>query len=953
MTRHRARRGRADAFIQNLDPFQELPQLLDPYLPKWIPFLSDTYLQLLQTRGRRSKQLHDRSNLLISAEFAVCKLLYTFCKIRGEKVIVRFLNVEAKHLELLVTAIEDADVPDGESETGGWQWEQRYIVLLWLSHLLLAPFDLSTISSVDVEDMVVPDIPNLGWPKAMPGIAVRAIALGVRYLASPGRERDAAKALMVRISMRRDMQQLGLLDSLVKWALNSLGPGALETNQTAYFYLGVLSFIAGALRSASDTSDMTRFLHDIFATVISISSGDTQLSKSIIPLALARKMILKIMRAVVVSLLRQPSRSIADDEATETAIGHLLESVADNDTPVRFAASKALSIITLTLDPEMAGQVVEAVLEALNRNVLWTNASPDLNAKPVRDLSAVNHLEWHGLILTLSHLLYRRSPPAAQLADIVHALLIGLAFEQRSTSGTTVGANVRDAACFGIWAIARRYTTEELLAVPTGSVVAARTHPEGSSILQVLATELVTTACLDPAGNIRRGSSAALQELIGRHPDTVEQGIWVVQKVDYHAVARRSRALEEVALGATSLSARYGEAVLDGILGWRGIGDADASSRRDSARAFGALTAELASSTPDAEERLQNAARNIGNSLVLLADRQVEEHHGFLLCYASLIEQLPSLMLDGGFGNELADLIIRSVTVILRDIDDVNFRRPELVAEGASGLVVALAPLLQALIMNNFDKQWSTIGHLRAFSNCDGITTIATALDHDRTQKLVVDEFVSAAGKVIPAWLSKPELQTTESVSEAAMSLLIFSHPRERRELLETWTNVVRSKPTSRAAAEYGIGFLQALAIAQPLANSLGTAEPGTDIVCQAFLERWGIDNHVETRVAVLQSLARSRMLQERSDMFTAMLVDGLNDYTTDARGDIGSHVRVQALRAVQRLWQEGKTGPVDGKVLSESLATILRNVLRLAAEKLDRIRPEAQQALALLFRDE
>ena len=58
----------------------------------------------------------------------------------------------------------------------------------------------------------------------------------------------------------------------------------------------------------------------------------------------------------------------------------------------------------------------------------------------------------------------------------------------------------------------------------------------------------------------------------GRHPDTVEKGIWVVQKVDYHAVARRSRALEEVALGVTLLSSQYGEAIAGPRVGGPGRG---------------------------------------------------------------------------------------------------------------------------------------------------------------------------------------------------------------------------------------------------------------------------------------------------------------------------------------------------------------------------------------------
>ena len=146
-----------------------------------------------------------------------------------------------------------------------------------------------------------------------------------------------------------------------------------------------------------------------------------------------------------------------------------------------------------------------------------------------------------------------RSIPSSSLAPVLAALRLALSFEKRSaTSATSTGTNVRDAANFGIWALARRYTSAELQAI---NLISA----DGLSLpaLQTLATDLVVAASLDPAGNVRRGSSAALQELIGRNPDTIAEGIQVVQVVDYHAIALRSRAVEEVAIGAASLSDEY------------------------------------------------------------------------------------------------------------------------------------------------------------------------------------------------------------------------------------------------------------------------------------------------------------------------------------------------------------------------------------------------------------
>ncbi|RBQ78416.1 hypothetical protein FVER14953_06370 [Fusarium verticillioides] len=928
-----------------LDPFQELPQLLDPYLPKWIPLLAEAFLKHLQTRYR-GKTLSSRSKLLVSVEFAICKIIYTFCKIRGEKVIVRFLNVEAKYLELLLSAIEESEQTSLDDVTlGKWSWEERYVVLLWLSHLLLAPFDLSTISSVDLQDVTVPEIPGLVWPENLPAITVRVIPLAIKYLGTPGKERDAAKALLVRMSIRRDMQQLGVLKSLINWSLASLRLKKDQTLQKTYFYLGVLSFLAGVLRASSDTSDMNPYLSTIFYAIHEISTGENALSKAIVSLALARKMILKVIRSVVVLRLRQTPQDMTSTELTETAIGYLLESVSDNDTPVRFAASKSLSIITLKLDPDMASQVVEAVLESLNRNVLWTKPA---GGKPVRDLSAVNNLEWHGLMLTLSHLLYRRSPPTEQLSDIIHALLLGLSFEQRSMSGGSVGTNVRDAACFGIWALARRYASSELLAIPTHSVFAAKAHPATSSILQVLATELVVTASLDPAGNIRRGASAALQELVGRHPDTVEQGIWVVQTVDYHAVARRSRAIEEVAVNATRLASQYGEAIIDTLLGWRGIGDLDAASRRISGAAFGVLTYELSDTkSGDSLARFKSIIQLLTDRLKTLQPRQVEERHGLLLCFASVLNKFPALFSPSAEKNNLVliDEILSTVSGTLENLQSTAYRKPELLAEAASRLVVSALPVLQVSVLGADSQQALCPGQeLLHPGNVSGYLGLVFALDScDQDRSAMVARLISALRAIIPTWLNRSEQETIKPTAAASLVLLILSKPIDREALLSGWVETVQRRPTSRTSV-HGTGYFSALTVAQPLVSS------PEDVACQAILERWTWDSEVETRVAILQSLAQSNVLHNKPLIFLQLIAEGLNDYTTNARGDVGSHVRVHALRAVKTLWHQLDDTIVQGEWEEASVQALFFSVLRLAAEKLDRVRPEAQAAVALVL---
>jgi hypothetical protein len=886
---------------------------------------------------------------------AISKLLYTFCKIRGEKVVVRFLSNEARYLEVLLSALEEgertiASPPglDGGSfgsdhgqvvKRGGWAWEERYVALLWLSHLMLAPFDLSTISSLEeVDDQEdegkVKGVEGLQLPAGLPSITTRILPLAVKYLASPGKERDASKALLVRISMRRDMQQMGVLDALVRWALAALRPqdGA---ERTPYHYIGVLSFLAGVLGASADTSDMDSYLTMIFRAVHSIAA-EGEKTKGVLSSALARKTMIKVIRAIAVLILRNP-QGMEGMEIVETTIGFLLESLADNDTPVRFAASKALSIITLKLDEDMASQVVEAVLESLNRNVLRVKAPGDV-ATPRKDLSMVDPLEWHGLMLTLSHLLYRRSPPAENLADIVQALLMGLSFERRSTSGSSTGGNVRDAACFGIWALARRYTTPELLAVPTAALTTDISS--GASILQIIATALVAAACLDPSGNIRRGSSAALQELIGRHPDTVEKGIWVVQTVDYHAVALRSRALQNVALGVTKLSGQYGEAILDALLGWRGVGDVDPVSRRAAGTSYGMITADLASTDANPVQRLTQSVSLILDRIKSLEHRQVEERHGLFFSFAAVLDALPGVAREKDATlDHFVQLSMDALLGILKDCDTKTYRKPELIAEAASRLIISSFPVLQAATSASANL---LPGHSLMSKTGDDLAQLVTSIG-TRTEKL--STFVALVRSNLQKWLVWPDLDIISAASEAAVGLMIFCSSTERDETIRGWAEAARERQSSKTRTTSG--HFSALAAVYPMASTLALEEDKT-LICDAITERWRNDVWTDTRACIVQSLTGSDLLKQNTHVFLELVAEGLDDYTTTAQGDVGSHVRFQAIRATKSVWETLDEDSGDNGSLVKGL--FLR-ILRLAAEKLDRVRAEAQAALAVVLK--
>lgn len=643
---------------------------------------------------------------------AICRLLYTFCKVRGVKVISRFLNNEPKYLDPMLRAFIEwdalaVDEPYGENPRQ-LIWEERYVMLIWLSHLLLAPFDLTSLSS---DDIPVP-FDNLGQirplPVHAPMVAKSLLSVTLKYVNVPGKEREAATLVLARLILRRDMQALGLLTNLTEWAFAVLNPGKGEELPSVYTCIGVLSFL-GRLGASGQVDEFAPLIVPIFERTLHIARERTGVSEIISSSALARKIIIKILRTMTVmalSLSEKPKCPISEDKVSsilEDSIDHFLVSLADKDTPVRFAASKALSIVTLKLDPDMASEVIEAVTGSLEENILYEKPDGTIvapfEARKIglhllkRNLNAVDAQRWQGLILTLGHLLFRRAPPTHQLPHVLQPLISGLDFEQRSSTGSSVGTGVRDASCFGIWAISRKYTTQELLSLNT-QTISTPSRQDEKSILQMLATELVCAACMDPSGNIRRGASAALQELIGRHPNTIAEGISLVQVVDYHAVARRSRAMIDVAKATAALSHRYWSPLVESLLGWRGIGSPDAESRRQAAKAIGDL------SMHDSYRTISGVLHRLRHKLSTLPHGDVEARHGCLLSIAATVdafnvhkaaskEQSEAVLVAQQI-TELWDIFSSSVGPTKDDLT-LQISRPELTAEASSRLIYSLS----------------------------------------------------------------------------------------------------------------------------------------------------------------------------------------------------------------------------------------------------------------------
>lgn len=663
--------------------------------------------------------------------------------------------------------------------------------------------------------------------------------------------------------------------------------------------------------------------------------------------AVARKLFVKIFRNIAILCLQASPEGVDTTSIVEDTIGIFLETLADGDTPVRFAASKALSMVTLKLDPNMAAEIVEAILDSLNEDVLLESSR--------RDLSAVNPLKWHGLTLTLSHLLYRRAVSTEQLPQILNALLLALTFEQRSATGAAIGTNVRDAANFGIWAIARRYTTDELQKVDLAEISAVQDSRYNVSITQMLATELIQCACLDPAGNIRRGSSAVLQELVGRHPDTIKEGIPMIQIVDFHAVGLRRRAVTDVAFEATKFSPMYWDALFNGLLGWRGIGAVDETSRVATAHAIGKL------STTQNFETVYKMLVTMRKQIKQLAPRQVEEKHGLMLAVAAVLTQEQYRNGSAKQGARSAEFEMGNKIVGRSNEDtyrleefwsilqeDVKLKEKDFTSPSLRPGLTATAwlKLFRALLTMRPTASGipARIESMQQFNLClgrgeesvlaeipDAVTAFTAAISADDRDLLV------------KSWLSYLTTGTKMNHARSAGRVLALGATlgfwaeqlADGLQMLDTLT----SRCTMEASVEERVDALKSL-----------------KLVVQGIHDR---QSRGSTLLANSSNSVPSATYKFMLSIAHAALYS-LNDYTVDDRGDTGSLVRLEALDLVEAAsvkpmyfgWQQSSSLTSQDAEIAVIRLQLTNTTTRLSLERLDKVRARAWRHGARVIED-
>ncbi|GAM85093.1 hypothetical protein ANO11243_030960 [Dothideomycetidae sp. 11243] len=735
-------------------------------------------------------------------------------------------------------------------------------------------------------------------PAGCPLIVLRIVAVATSSLGSLTRLHQAAAKVLVRLLNRPDAQSLQLHEAIIPQACKLIEAG-FETRHVNQKAVGYLRLLVGIVATCGDNSNSV-FLPSIWTVAstlfdrLFVESGDSS--------AVNRKLIVKLLQNISLLCLQPGSANVTfleQEGAVEGVIDMLLQSLNDRDTQVRFAAAKALGAIISRLDRALASQVIDAVVSMFGIDSSVSGL----------DFSFEEPHRWHGLTLSLAHTLFGRSVLAQQLPSLIEALLLALNFEKRAVTGNSLGTNVRDSACFAIWSLSRRYTTTELLAVDMRTSTLVDGRPQQLNFVQFVALQLMVAACLDPIGNVRRGCSAALQELIGRHPDEVQLGISLVQIIDYQSVGLRHRAMVDLVHRAATLNEMYWHEFLANLQGWRGIGSPDLASRQSAAESIGRLSAM----GPDT--LLEKTLQSLGSFITQSGQNKVESQQGALLALCAVAEQKLGGQEDRKSQANLS-CILDQLGLLSDRVCELDFT----IRAGRADLPSAVARFCTTLCkLSALDRR----------GNSDQGRNIKDSL------KTMIERLLMRSEKSLLVLIPNMTQAVVAFQSKHSSAKPILNSD----EMLQALANDGQ-KPIVQGAA-------RAIALATLLEGSPMPAKILSGI--SGLMRATVIDWRVLALRAMLLVLQHSEQARNDDSMLRDIIqavLQGLADYTITERGDVGSLARYQALACVEELWRQGLH--TQGFEVDNELHG---NVLKLSLEKLDRVRRRAWQVMSIKAR--
>ncbi|KAL4336004.1 hypothetical protein GQ457_07G015330 [Hibiscus cannabinus] len=836
-----------------MDKYQEQGQLLEPYLESMVS-------PLMFIIRSKTIELGIGSDEILQIINPISIIIYSLVTVSGYKAVIKFFPHQVSDLELAVSLLEKchntASVTSLRQESTG-EMEAKCVMLLWLSILVLVPFDISS-----VDTSIVNSSGCTGEDELAP-LVLRIIGFSKDYLSNAGPMRTVAGLVLSKLLTRPDMPKA--LSSFIEWTHEVLLSTADDV--VSHFQLiGVVEALAAIFKAGS-----RKVLVDVVPTIwndvsVLIKSGSASRSP------LLRKYLVKLTQRMGLTCLphRLPTwryvgrtSSLGDNitssasnknnqlnhdvipgnreseehsncpededmdvpEIVEEVIEVLLSGLKDTDTVVRWSAAKGIGRVTSRLTSGLSEEVLSSVLE------LFAPGEGDGS--------------WHGGCLALAELARRGLLLPSSLPKVVPVVIKALHYDVRR-GPHSVGSHVRDAAAYVCWAFGRAYH-----------------HTDMRNVLEQLAPHLLSVACYDREVNCRRAAAAAFQENVGRQGN-YPHGIDIVNTADYFSLSSRTNSYIHVAICISQYEG-YLHPFVDELLHGK-ICHWDKSLRELAAEALSALVRYDAAYFADfVLEKL----------IPFTLSSDLCTRHGATLAAGELVLALHLC------GYDLPSDKQRQVSGIVPAIEKARLYR----GKGGEIMRAAVSRFIECISFSRLPMPEKVKRSL--------IDTLNENMRHPNSQ--IQTAAVKALKHFVQAYLVATD-------NKGAVSNNITS--KYLQLLKDANVAVRRGSAMALGILPYEMLANQWREVILKLCSSCAIEDNPEDRDAEARV------NSVKGLVSVCQTLTQERESSDIDDMSLFHLIKNevmvslfkaLDDYSVDNRGDVGSWVREAAMEGLER----------------------------------------------------
>uniref|UniRef100_A0A8D0CXB9 Tubulin-specific chaperone D n=1 Tax=Sander lucioperca TaxID=283035 RepID=A0A8D0CXB9_SANLU len=806
------------------------------------------------------------------------KFLYIICKVRGYKIFMQLFPHEVADVQPVLDLLSRQDPKDSET------WETRYMLLLWLSMTCLIPFDLYRLDGHLESD----------GGKAREPTMDRILAIAKSYLLVCDSPRDAASVLVSKFMTRPDVKQKRLGDFL-DWSLTTISQTSDQSVRDIMVLDGALQSLAKLFKHGK-RDDLLQYAPTILQCL-----EQKNLSES--SQAMLRKLGVKLIQRLGLTFLKPRLATWRYQRGSRSLAANL--SMSQSTT---VAATPDVETQKLEEDydiPEELETVIEHLLVGLKDKetiVRWSAAKgigrvtgrlpkelADEVVGSVLDCFSFQETDnaWHGGCLALAELGRRGLLLPSRLTDVVPLIVKSLTYDEKR-GACSVGSNVRDSACYVCWSFARAYEPEEL-----------------EPFVTQIASALLITAVFDRNVNCRRAASAAFQENVGRQ-GTFPHGIDIVTAADYYAVGNINNCYLNISVYIASFP-EYTEAMIDHLIAMK-INHWDSVIRELSTKALHNLT-------PKAPNYM--ATTVLPQMLPMAVGIDLHGRHGAIMACAEITHALYKLGLQTN--RTVVDIISSECVDALKNIHQkVSVTKCYVI----TFILSTVCGLIEKLSLSKMP-----------FKNETVITGWQSLID-DTIKNLHLVAVVSALSALCEEYYQDEPGQANSGMQDVLVSQYI--------------EGLKSPQMLTRCGSALALGSLPRFMIHSKLNQIL----EGLQQMCTVSQKD---GSFTEARRDAVKAIAQvcvkagvcahgspdSALCSENVAGVYGALLNSMNDYTTDSRGDVGAWVREAAMTSLMDVTK--LVASIAPEILLPDLVKCMMCCLaQQAAEKIDHYRAHA-----------